>query len=124
MLAEEALEGLKYDPPDIVLVKKVEPNKKERRRLKRLLARKAQRAAKAKASASAATSVVGDDEEDFVQFARELEEDEEMRRILEEHEAQGDGREDMQAVVFYEEDEEGEGVDAAVGGGSAGSARK
>lgn len=96
---EEELKGLRYDPPDIILVKKVQPErtnaKRERRRLQRLRARAAAREQEAKAAASAASTRASDTEgeeeglqAEFLAFEEEVEGDAELRELLARHAAE------------------------------------
>lgn len=91
---EDAVHALRFDPPDVVLVKRVEAErgnaKKERRRLQRLRARRAAREARDReAAASSVVSDEGDLEEEFAAFQAELEEDGELRALLAQHAAKG-----------------------------------
>lgn len=131
---EDAIQSLRYDPPDVVLVKRVEPEraknaKKERRRLQRLRARRAAKEAReAREAAAASVASEGDFgeglEEDFLAFQQELEEDAELRELLAQHAAEGAARAaagelgegDDVLGVGGEEDEEG--GDEAGGAGS------
>lgn len=113
MLGGEALEGLKYDPPDVILVKKVVEGRKEKRRLKRLQARRARKASLASGKPVKHAASVADEEEDFAQFAKELEADDDLRELLAEQEAHGLRSEDV--MVFFEDDK-----GTAAGGQGAG----
>ncbi|TFJ87036.1 hypothetical protein NSK_001370 [Nannochloropsis salina CCMP1776] len=107
--------GMKHEPPDVVLVRRVDVEKKgakrERRRLRRLQARRARRAAEREGNGEGAgvrgrdrkEEVEGEEkaEADFLAFAEELEEDFEMQALI--------SREESAARQRMAMEEEGEG---------------
>lgn len=107
--------GMKHEPPDVVLVRRVDVEKKgakrERRRLQRLQARRARRAAEREGNGEGAGArgrdrkeeVEGEEkaEADFLAFAEELEEDLEMQALI--------AREESAARQRMAIEEEGEG---------------
>ncbi|EWM27960.1 NMD3 family protein [Nannochloropsis gaditana] len=107
--------GMKHEPPDVVLVRRVDVEKKgakrERRRLRRLQARRARRAAEREGNGEGAGArgrdrkeeVEGEEkaEADFLAFAEELEEDLEMQALI--------AREESAARQRMAMEEEGEG---------------
>jgi len=120
---EEELQGLRYDPPDVVLVKKVDVEgksaKKEKKRLKRLRSRKAARAAgkeevrkeRERERREGRREGGGEDEggeAEFLAFAAELEEDFDMQALL--------SQQENEAKRWLGEKEEGED-DVDKGGG-------
>ncbi|GAB5030765.1 60s ribosomal export protein [Nannochloropsis oceanica] len=121
---EEELQGLRYDPPDVVLVKKVDVEgksaKKEKKRLKRLRSRRAARAAgkeevrrkeREREKREGRREGGGEDEgeeAEFLAFAAELEEDFDMQALL--------SQQENEAKRWLGEKEEGED-DVDKGGG-------